>query len=415
MTPSDAAFLAAVEDFLTSSDLTIPIPSDCDDSRNGTTSPTAEAPSKHFAPHLQPTRRTRLRTKSSMGLDAKRDLEREKDRNRRRTYRKRHLQERESLRQEIQKLTEELQKGNNTCTSPWKMVAERQLAARRNAEAEQQRLWSTIDARAALIQEFKAMVNERVNALEDFVSIKGRVFEDSSDAAFHRHKRVRQEPSDEAIFAAYIQELDAVYARTDAILRAGGIDPTEANWDDPSEVWTKDLDTGYFEYRGKLTLPVDYHDFCRSRWYTQPLHHRQESRQLYMNLGDPENTVALKFRITTRLATGKTASVLQRFVTRKHEEKERTVIVWRLFKEGEGPFVDMHADETGWAIASPALNSPEKGTVMTNCVNNVPMHLDTVANHDPNLKQFASKLFDWGSENKVEVTNELEKMLLTDE
>ncbi|KAE8958162.1 hypothetical protein PR003_g32454, partial [Phytophthora rubi] len=89
MTPSDAAFLAAVEDFLTSSDLTIPIPSDYDDSRNRTTSPTAEAPSKHIAPHLQPTRRTRLRTKSSMGPDAKRDLEREKDRNRRRTYRKR--------------------------------------------------------------------------------------------------------------------------------------------------------------------------------------------------------------------------------------------------------------------------------------------------------------------------------------
>ncbi|KAE9269834.1 hypothetical protein PR003_g31023 [Phytophthora rubi] len=76
------------------------------------------------------------------------------------------------------------------------MVAERQLAARRNAEAEQQRLWSTIDARAALIQEFKAMVNERVNGLEDFVSIKGRVFEGSSDDAFHRHKRVRQEPSE---------------------------------------------------------------------------------------------------------------------------------------------------------------------------------------------------------------------------
>ncbi|KAE8978852.1 hypothetical protein PR001_g24726 [Phytophthora rubi] len=273
------------------------------------------------------------------------------------------------------------------------MVAERQLAARRNAEAEQQRLWSTIDARAALIQEFKAMVNERVNGLEDFVSIKGRVFEGSSDDAFHRHKRVRQEPSEKQF----------------------SLHPTEANWDDPSEVWTKDLDTGYFEYRGKLTLPFDYHDFCRSRWHTAPLHHRQENRKLYTNLGDPENTVALKFRITTRLATGKTASVLQRFVTRKHEEKERTVIVWRLFTEGEGPFVGMHADETGWAIASPALNSPEKGTVMTNCVNNVPMHLDIVANHDPNLKQFASKLFDWGSENKVEVTNELKNLLLTDE
>ncbi|KAG6587178.1 uncharacterized protein IUM83_03056 [Phytophthora cinnamomi] len=421
MTTSDAAFLAEVEHFLTSSDLlTIPTLPDIDNDRNEASTPQTEPASKrvvNIAPQLGTAHRKLigLKPKDTKKDGAKRELERAKDRKRRQAYRERRRQERESLKQEIQKLTEELQKtqgGDNAYTSAWKMVAERQLAARRNAEAEQQRLWTSIDARASLIQEFGAVVNERVNGLEDFLATDDQVIEDTADTAFYQHKRVRQELSDEAIFAAYIEELDAVYAQTDEILQAGKLDPTEANWDEPSETWTKDLDTGYFEYRGKVTLPFDYRDSCRSRWYTAPLHHRQENRQLYTNVNDPENTIALKFRITTRLTSGKSASVVQRLVLQRHEEEERMVIVWRLFTEGEGPFIGMHADETGWEIASPALNSSKRATVMTTCVNNVPMHLDGVANRDPNLKQFARKLFDWGSENNVEVTNELKNMLL---
>ncbi|GMF58417.1 unnamed protein product [Phytophthora fragariaefolia] len=293
------------------------------------------------------------------------------------------------------------------------MMAERQLAARRIAEAEQQQLWSSINTRAALIHEFGAMVNERVNGLESFLASENQMTKDASSTTY-QHKRVRQEPSDETIFVAYIQELYAVYAQTDEVVSAAELDPTEANWDEPSEAWTKDIGTGYFEYRGKITLPFDYHAFCRSRWYTAPLHHRQENRQFYTNVSDPENTVALKFRITTCLTSGKTASVLQRLVIRKHEEKERMVIIWRLFTEGEGPFVGMHADETGWMIASPAKKSVRTGTVMTTCVNNVPMHLNSTANPDPTMKQFASKLFDWGSENNVEVTNGIKSLLLTE-
>ncbi|GMF33503.1 unnamed protein product [Phytophthora lilii] len=392
MTTSDAAFLAEVDSFLTSCDLpilpSVPSLSESDDSSEKTlSSSNSEEPPKRLVSLASKSRSASRKIKNKVDAATKRKLEKEKDRKRRKAYRERRLMERESLQQEFEKLTEELKRAqheNNTIASLWEMLAERQLTARMNAEAEQQQL------------SCKTSQQRKMNSM------------------LYRQKRVRQEPTDDAIFAAYIQELDGVYDRTAEVLRSGGLDPTEANWDDPSESWTKDLDTGYFEYRGKLTLPFSYDDICRSRWYTAPLLHRQESRQIFEDVDDPDNTVALKFRITTRLASGKIASVLQRLVIRRHEEAGRMVMVWRLFTEGEGIFIGMHADETGWGVAAPVKKSSQTGTVMTTCVQNVPMHLDSVAAREPAVKQFAGKLFDWGTENHNEVMKRVASLQLGD-
>lgn len=163
-------------------------------------------------------------------------------------------------------------------------------------EAEHRPLCEAIDTRAALLETFQVLMNERLEDLND-LSATGDI---SVRAASYEYKRVRLEPTDEAIFAAYINELDAVYAQTDETLRPEELDSIEPNWSDPIEKWIKDPDTGYFQYRGKLTLPFDFRESCRSRWYTAPLHHRQESRQLYEDVNDPDNTLAFKSRITTR-------------------------------------------------------------------------------------------------------------------
>eukprot|EP00644_Phytophthora_capsici_P002640 jgi/Phyca11/105567/e_gw1.11.522.1 len=316
-------------------------------------------------------------------------------------YRERRRIERESLLQTVEELTEKLKQSqglDNVLVSTWKMFADRQRTAREAAEAEQRQLITEIDARASLLDQFQALVNERVD--------------DSPRCMPFKHKRVRLEPTDDAIFAAYIRELDGVYAKTDDILHSRGLDNTEPTWDEPSETWIKDPTTGYFLYGGKLTLPFDFREICRSRWHTAPLYHRQESRQIYQSVEDPANTIAFKFRITTRLSSGEVASVLQRVAIRRYEEKERMVIVWRLFTEGEGIFNGMNADETGWNVAVPATNSTKPGTVMLTCVRNVPMHLNSTEECQPTVKQFAGKLVEWGSENHSQVTNTLTNLLL---
>ncbi|KAL3664782.1 hypothetical protein V7S43_009962 [Phytophthora oleae] len=119
------------------------------------------------------------------------------------------------------------------------MLADCQLAAREAAEEEQRRLNKAIDTRAALVDQLQALLNERGDKLDD-----------PPESKPFKHKRVRLDPTDDAIFAAYINELDEVYAKTDDILRSRGLDNTDPNWDEPSETWIKDTDTGYFLYGG---------------------------------------------------------------------------------------------------------------------------------------------------------------------
>ncbi|ETK72006.1 hypothetical protein F441_21318 [Phytophthora nicotianae CJ01A1] len=407
---SDAAFLDEVNDFLISCDLpTVPLPCDSDESRNASKPETSPERLVGVAPRQLSARRL---TKTIMGAAERHELEKAKDRKRRQGYRERRRIERESLQQEVEKLTKELRNARgrkNLLASAWEMLAKRQLAARMAAEAEQRRLFKAVSSRAVLLEEFQDLMNQRVAKWCDFSSSE---YVDTRTASY-QHKRIRLEPMDDAIFSAYIQELGGVFTQTDEALRLRGLDATEPNWDEPSETWIKDPDTGYFLYGGKLTLPFDFRKLCMSRWYTAPLWHRQESRQLYKGLDDPDNTLALKFRITTRLASGKIASVLQRVAIRRYEENERMVIVWRLFTEGEGIFAGMNADETGWNVVVPAKKGAETGTVLLTSVRNVPMHLTDVAKHQPTVRQFASKLVEWGSENCVEVTNALKYSLLT--
>ncbi|KUF90687.1 hypothetical protein AM588_10004723 [Phytophthora nicotianae] len=228
-----------------------------------------------------------------MGAAERHELEKAKDRKRRQGYRERRRIERESLQQEVEKLTKELRNASgrkNLLASAWEMLAKRQLAARMAAEAEQRRLFKAVSSRAVLLEEFQDLMNQRVAKWCDFSSSE---YVDTRTASY-QHKRIRLEPMDDAIFSAYIQELGGVFTQTDEALRLRGLDATEPNWDEPSETWIKDPDTGYFLYGGKLTLPFDFRKLCMSRWYTAPLWHRQESRQLYKGLDDPDNTHELE-------------------------------------------------------------------------------------------------------------------------
>ncbi|KAG2787639.1 hypothetical protein Pcac1_g3335 [Phytophthora cactorum] len=141
------------------------------------------------------------------------------------------------------------------------MLSERQLAVRMDAEAEQRRLCEAASSRAVLLEQFQDLMNQRIDESDDLSSSE----DIDTRAPSYQHKRVRLEPTDDAIFSAYIDELDGVYTQTDEALRVRGLNASEPNWDGPSETWIKDPDTGYFLYGGKLTLPFDFRELCPSR------------------------------------------------------------------------------------------------------------------------------------------------------
>ncbi|KAG1703529.1 hypothetical protein DVH05_007476 [Phytophthora capsici] len=403
MTTPDGAFLDEVEDFLVSFDLpifpTLHTLTDLDNSDEA--SPSDAVP----APKTGDSSKDRKKSKQALDPVAKHELEKAKDRKRRSLYRERRRVEKETLKQQVGELSTELaelqksqEADRSLASSAWEMVAKRQLQARVDSEERQRRLLRAIESQAALIHGFQNIIqnaDEKVDEVE------------------FKHKRIRVEPSDAEFYKAYVLELDSFYAQTDEALKRYGLESIDASWDQPRRQWKEEGETGYYIYTDKNVLPFDYELVCKQTWRVAQLHHRQQDRESY-EIGDPENTAAFKFRITHRLQSGRTVSVLQRAVVRRYLENGRSVVVWRSFCEGEGVFQGMHADEAGWCISVPLPNAPEPSTLTRTMMRHVPMHFSSKATQELDVNQFVGFVLGTGSEDAFEISSRLEKLVLQD-
>ncbi|KAF4322261.1 hypothetical protein BBO99_00002300 [Phytophthora kernoviae] len=233
------------------------------------------------------------------------------DRKRRNVYRAQKQVEREDLRQQVVELTAELAErqkiagiNNLPPASAWKMVAQLRFQKRLRAEAQRHRLSEAVDARAALVHEFQEFMQQRIAGLSDVRS------EDimSEDSTGYQYERIRLEPSDDEIFRASAQELDIIYAQTDEVFRSCGLNSTDTGWRGCKKKWRENAEKGCFVYENTFVMPFDFQRFYASVWHVVRMPHRQEGRQTYEAVGDRDNTVAMKFRITTRLQSGRNVS-----------------------------------------------------------------------------------------------------------
>lgn len=416
MTTRDAAFLEEVKGFLVSFDVpTFPTPHTlADDENSDEASPTDAVSTEKEAPKSMDSRTSsrgkRKKLRQVLDAAAKHELEKAKDRNRRSAYRERRKNEKDTLQQQVGELTTELtglQKAKEAerslASAAWEVVAKRQLQARVDAEEKQRRLIRAVESRAAMIQEFQGFMNDHRTNVDDV-----------DDVATYKHKRIRLEPSDAELYQAYTNELDESFAQTDEALKAYGLDST-AGWDKPRRQWKEDGKTGYYVYLDKHVMLFDFQHICRYTWQAAQLQHRQDDRENFDGIEDPENTSGFKFRVTTRLNSGRTASVLQRVVVRRYVVEDQSVVVWRTFTEGEGMFTGMHADESGWCISIPLPSSRESSTLVRTMVRHVPMHFSTKSTQEPDTKQFTGFVLETGSEDATEITTRLEKLLLQDD
>lgn len=385
MTTSDAAFLAEVEEFLTSADL-----------------PSIDSADSGAAQCHPKVSRRRKKTPSTA---AKMEQEKAKTRARRKAYVERQKLEREALKCQVQELTAELEREKTRAIhaptiSAWKTFAVLQQQVRKNVETQQRRLCTKIVARAALIREFREFGHERLV---------------SESEEMNRPKRIQLEPCDAEIYKVYVETLDGHYAQTDDVLQGCELNSTDKDSSDSKQTWTRNTESRHFQFTDKHVVPFEFQGTCQSRWLVAHMLHRQEDRELYHKLDESERTVAIKFRITSRLESDKLASVLQRIAIRRYEQDERMVIVWRAFMQGEGLFTGMHAEETGWGVATAFAGASKASTMLRTCIRSVPMHFSTVATHEPVAKQFTGVVLESGTVNNVEITNALENLLLKDE
>ncbi|GMF12971.1 unnamed protein product [Phytophthora lilii] len=408
MPSPDAAFLAEVEEFLLDSDL-LPHAQHEAKSHGEMASVLTISSNQQLVDNTTPVAKLRARQKSTLlnvDATAKLELARAKDRKRRSVYRERRRLEKEHLKQQVAELSTqvgELQKTKKSeAAAAWEMIAKRQLHARASAEAEQRRLLSAIGFRAKLIGELHSVVRNRIstNALD-------RV--DPGETAYHRN-RMRLEASDVNFLREYMQEIDTYYAQTDKVLRTCDLDSTNVAWSDSRQRWKEGKETGQFVYVDKYVIPFSFKHTCKVLWRAVQLHHRQEDRQHFYEVGDHENMSAFKLRITKRLHSGRTVSVLQLAVARRYVEADRMVIVWRSFTEGETVFAGMHADECGWCVSTASSNALNPSTLLRTAIRHTPLHFSS--NNEPTVAQFTGFLIDTGMEDTVAIGNRLQKLLL---
>ncbi|KAK1942671.1 hypothetical protein P3T76_006170 [Phytophthora citrophthora] len=158
-------------------------------------------------------------------------------------------------------------------------------------------------------------------------------------------------------------------------------------------------------------LAFDFQYASEIMWQLGVLLYHEEDRQLYEGVDDPDTTTALKFRISTRLPTGRVASALQRIVGRRYQENDRVVVVWRSFTEGEGSFRGMHSDETGWCAVN---RSTDDRALLDGFIRNIPMHFSTAEKDKSAVEQFTNLVCNSGSDDIFEMTDSLDKMSLND-
>ncbi|KAF1791399.1 hypothetical protein GQ600_20665 [Phytophthora cactorum] len=138
--------------------------------------------------------------------------------------------------------------------------------------------------------------------------------------------------------------------------------------------------------------------------------HRQLDRELYGDAKDPENTIAVKFRVSSVTNTGATVSMRQRLVARRYVKPDSFVYVWKLFVEGEGIFQGMHSDESGWCRLSPSTS--QVGTSMEMLVRRSLMHYRSAERSGQATSHFDDIMRDSTNEDQKIFMQGLDQLLL---
>ncbi|OWZ15054.1 hypothetical protein PHMEG_00011374 [Phytophthora megakarya] len=280
----------------------------------------------------------------------------------------------------------------------WKAVAKWSLEERQVSEANRRWLLAAISGKKALIEDLMSVVRQHMLLV-------------NATSRSCRHTALFYDPPDDIVFAIDMQDIEKFYRQTDSIFNTCGLDPTSTKTTTFQQTVTKDNDGVSIRLVRRQHFLFGYKHTWQSVWMLSHMMHRQEDREDYGGIEDPENTIATKFRITKQLPGGTRVSLKERFVVRKFEETNRTIIIWKASLTGEGSFSGMQTELTGWSIIRPSTT--DSGCVVDVCMLHVPLHLKNpdVA-PDIMADRFSEFLQSIIQENSQEITSGSKALLL---
>lgn len=279
----------------------------------------------------------------------------------------------------------------------------RQQQGQCEAEEQQQRLKSAVENRIKLVQDVNETLKQRVHKLNEATAVLSPDV-DHGDSA------------DIALFEEYLQDMDVIYAQTDDAFRASGVEetPLMPYRVGPDQKWIGGLQ--YFEFLDVLPIPFSFEQTCSVMWESILRSHGKEGRKHYSSVTNPDNTMAVNFRVACPRKSGEPANFMVHFVTRRYIEPSRMIIVWKALTEGEKEFSGMHSDETGWSVVH-SYNSDEAAmvpTVMKTFLHCMPTRVLGESCEKEDLKNFAKLVMEAGEEDGLETARLMESLVIND-
>lgn len=235
-------------------------------------------------------------------------------------------------------------------------------------------------------------------------------------------KKSRLGVKDATLYKTYFENLDALYEKLDDVLAEVGTTSTPGGILSGEPTRKMDGETEYFETIGVGKVPFSFQRTCDAVWELVSVPHRQDGRQVYDGLPDPENSMALQYYSPLRRDSGEVVKLRSYQVARRYVEKNRLVVVWRGLCEADGEFSGLNSDETGWAIvhastsASDSVADPTM-TLVQGCIRMVPMQFQDGSSEEDGggkVDQFMKHLVKTGVEDNREIERMMERLLLDD-
>ncbi|ETP11101.1 hypothetical protein F441_13370 [Phytophthora nicotianae CJ01A1] len=343
---------------------------------------------------------------------------------RRQRYRQRQKQAREELRRQERELSTQVQvitetrKGAKTTArtdlvlakSFWKRVALHQREQRHHVEAEKKRLAAIVNAQAKYIETMGDVVREFLTLPSCGYTIPRSVVYDKVDD----RKWLRLKSSDTALYEAYLQDLYDSHGRVDKVLNECGIDSLPVNTISSLHRHNPDGGVEYVQLVNKFLQPFSFEDTCSSLWKIADLPYRHIDREVFRDIPDSDNTVAVKFRVKKMLSKDTSVSILKRVVARRFDHEDRVVMIWKVFWEGEGIFSGMDIDETAWVCIRPYCDDSHIGAMTETCTRQVPVQYLTSRKKYPTVQAFWKMTQEVNEEDEREIVRFLAKLLRND-
>ncbi|RLN67031.1 hypothetical protein BBJ28_00019011 [Nothophytophthora sp. Chile5] len=337
-------------------------------------------------------------------------------------YRQRLKDEWQLLRQQESELSMELSnlqkaqaqakalRGSSLALPVWRTIAVLQREKRREVETQQEGLRAAVASQAMVLQHMKGLLHQILS-----VDQPERLKPCENHA-------VRMERHETALFEDFLQELEPLYAQTDEVFDACGLErePSASLFFMP--IYRKHQGTAYFESKDTMQIPFDFPRTCSA--VSKLMLNDPIGCQHFDGAKNSKNTEAMKFRAKYRWDSGEVAHMTIYTAMKIYQEADRLVYVWRALTEGQGVFAGMHANETGWFVVRPSTVADENvagnganggvSTLLESYSRFVPMHLGKSSNCKGAVDRFAELMMRSGAEEAAELTRTLRNLLIRD-